>query len=929
MWQLHSSEKKYFQRQYSIFPMLSFMIPFLMVVASFAVQQVHPFGDKMILTVDLYHQYAPFIVEFRNKILSGDSLFHSWNIGLGTNFLAVLANYSASPLNLLMLLFPTKYVSDGIALIVCLRAGFTGLFMSLLLRDIDKNRKDLFLCAFSSMYALCGWVISYFWNIMWMDALMMLPLIVFGLRRLMRDRKPLLYCISLFLCVLSNFYSGYFVCLFLVVFAPVCYMTVIEKPTIRNFFRSAGHFSLYSLIGGGLAAILAYPTYMTLQHSSAVGGALTESDYILTHDMFDFFSRFFLGAYPNIRDGMANVYSGVLILLFLPLFFLCRNIRLKEKIGYGFLILFMYFGFSSRVLNFYWHGSHFPNQIPYRQAFIMSFLLVIIAYRVIRNLKTFTVSEITFTAMLSLAYLVLYEKFGQGKEGFLAIALTAVFVISYAIILRAIISASKIHRSHRYVLFGFIIAELIIASQLSIGMVSKDEGFTGWDFYGKKSQEVVDYLALEEAKSDGNMFVRAEIYPASICNEPALYDIKGVSVFSSTARESYAVFMKSMGLHGNGINSARNNGLTEVTASLFGVEYFIDLETSSPIPSVFGQIEGTDELLVFRNEDALSIGYMVSSDVLSFEVQQKSNPFITTNDFLIALGVGAVYEERSIIPGELVNATFTSGSPAGGFSFSIGEKETRTEISFLPEDCIEGQQMYMFESSRKSASVVMNYKNTDDSAPLSSSQYTRYSHIIDLGKYDPETWVSAKISWSEVAANNLSVFCYSVNTDSYEEMISTLGESQLEITSYDSVHLQGSIDAKMDGVMLLTISYDEGWTAKVDGEPAVIHNVGGALCGISLPKGVHDISLTYTPEGFGTGRLISIIALLALLMIEGGKYAWKTAAKMKEGRRLMTLQENQDEVALTQNEIDEKIPSAKTDEAGNEETVIPAEWENK
>ena len=97
--------RKLSERQFHIY---SFFIPAFIMMAIFAILQVHPFGSgsNMILTVDCYHQYAPFLVELRNKILHGESLFFSWNVGMGTNFWAVFANYSASPLNILAIFFP-------------------------------------------------------------------------------------------------------------------------------------------------------------------------------------------------------------------------------------------------------------------------------------------------------------------------------------------------------------------------------------------------------------------------------------------------------------------------------------------------------------------------------------------------------------------------------------------------------------------------------------------------------------------------------------------------------------------------------------------------------------------------------------------------------------------------------------------------------
>lgn len=887
MWNWFNSWQDSFARRRSGFTVMSFFIPFFLLASCFAIQQVHPFGDKMILTVDAYHQYAPFVVEFRNKILSGESLFYSWNIGLGTNFWAVFANYAASPLNWIALLFPTKFIPDCIALIACLRAGLAGLFMSFLLRDLDKGRKDLFLCAFATFYAMCGWVLSYFWNIMWMDAVVLLPLVVLGMRKMFRDGKPLLYCISLFFCLWSNFFTGYFICLFMVLYAPVCYITTVEKKTLKNAFASVGRFSLYSLLGGGMAGLLLYPTYVALKHASATGDAFPK-DYNLTNHMFDFFSRFFIGAQPIIREGMANVFSGVLVLIFLPLFFLCPKIKMKEKIGYGVLILIMYFSFSSRILDFIWHGFHFPNQIPYRQAFLMSFLLVIIAYKVLRNLKSFTVSDITISVMLILAYMVIYEKFGDGSEKFLSIAVTAFFVIVYGVLLRSILLQNRGSLKLRNILFGVIIVELIVASQWSVGLVSMNEGFTGWNFYGMKESEVRSFIKEKEDDPEIGPFVRAEIYPAHVCNLPALYDMKGISVFSSTARESYIKFMKTLGLHNNGINSTRNNGLTEVTASLFGIRYFVDLETESKIPTTFDvSDEAAENLRILENEDALSLGYMVSSDILNFEVKQKSNPFITTNDYLKALGVEAVYEAQTLIPGVMENAEFTGGNAMTGFNFSTDSlSDEKTKITFSVESVVGGTQLYLFESSRDDLYLKVMFEDPDTTVASSSSQYTRVGQIVDLGKYDSASWKSAELSWNELKSGTVNILCYSVNEEAFSNMISTLNESPLDVTSYDSTSVTGTVNAKKDGVLLLSIPYEEGWTAYVDGQKAEIHNVAGAFCGLSLAAGSHEISMIYRPDGVDTGMLISIASVGLLLLIIVGKQGLRKYRGASVGNRL-------------------------------------------
>jgi uncharacterized membrane protein YfhO len=64
----------------------AFAIPAVILLISYMTRGIYPVGNRNVLTIDLYHQYAPFIAELRQKFVSGGSLFYSWAGGLGVNF---------------------------------------------------------------------------------------------------------------------------------------------------------------------------------------------------------------------------------------------------------------------------------------------------------------------------------------------------------------------------------------------------------------------------------------------------------------------------------------------------------------------------------------------------------------------------------------------------------------------------------------------------------------------------------------------------------------------------------------------------------------------------------------------------------------------------------------------------------------------------
>ena len=859
--------------------LLAFLFPTLTVLAAFAVTGCYPFGDRTMLTVDLYHQYCPFLVAFRNKVLSGESLFYTWNDGLGQEYYAAYANYAASPLNIFALFFTAKTMPIFIEFITCLRAGLSSVFMVLFLSANDNKRIDNITVVFSSSYALCGWFISFFWNIMWCDAVVLLPLIMLGLRKLLLEKKCGLYAVTLAIAIISNYYSGYFICLFLVLFAPAYYVCLFSREKakgdprrlcFKTFIGSAFRFAASSIIAAGTSAVLSIPTYLILKNCSATGDEL-KMDYVLQNDLFDFFGRLMVSANPNIRDGMANVYSGLVIALLMPLFFLLPSrtgIKLKHKIVFGSLLGIMYLSFTNRMLNFIWHGFHFPNQIPFRESFLMSFLLVFIGFLTIRRIRSLGSKYITGAILSSAAFLILYEKFGTGNEGYIQIGSTLAFLIIQGAALHTVsnIRAGKSEFFCETLLTVTMMVEMFAASLTTIGLVAYHEGFTGYTAYGKNWQEVAAYVDDVEGTEGHMNFERSEIYPNNVCDLQSLYNVKGMSIFSSTTRESFVKYMRNYGFHNNGINGLRNAGLTRVTATVLGVRNLVETEKGQSVPALFEQEYKDGIIISWANPDALSVGFMTDTAVIDYAPDYDKNldVFDKTNEWLNSMGAPDVY--KPVILNTVTSSSLSTtdkhddvlvysaaGSPSkdGGYSFSITVDEADI-----------GSDVYVYVNSKKggNATVINNGKTLK--FELRSYQ------IICLGVYEG-TPIELTVKYSDNPGASIFVYGYQLDQAGYAQMVQTFADEQLEVSSYDSTSLTGHIEVKEDGLMFMSIPYAEGWTAIVDGKPAEVVSVQDALMGIKLEKGSHDVTIKYTPAGFKEGVMISAVSVffIALLFI--------------------------------------------------------------
>lgn len=371
-----------------IYLFLAFFIPFILMFTAFRIAGVSPFGTNQILVTDLWHQYYPFLVDFQSKLKSGGSLLWTWKSGGGTNYAALMSYYLASPLNFLSVLVPVDKLREFLYVITCVKIGLAGCFFALFLK-ITFKRRDVAITAFGIMYALCAFIMGYYWNVIWLDTIALLPLVIAGTFALLRHGRFRLYIITLALSILANYYIGLFTCVF-VLLVSVGYCIVEYqgwKNLLVQFLKMAG----CSVIAIMMSAILTLPAYFALGYTHSSDNTFPSQFAInigSTADLggvLDGIGKTIANSVafiqPTAKEGLPNVYCGVFTVFLALLFFFCTKIKKRERIVCGGLLLFFMLSFIIRQLDFIWHGFHFPNMLPYRFSFLYSFLLLYMAFR--------------------------------------------------------------------------------------------------------------------------------------------------------------------------------------------------------------------------------------------------------------------------------------------------------------------------------------------------------------------------------------------------------------------------------------------------------------------------------------------------------------------------------------------------------------------
>ena len=361
---------------------------------------IWPFGTKTILTSDLENQYVQFFSYLREIYKGNHSIFYTFSKTFGGEMLSLYAYYLMSPLNIILLFFRIEWLPQAIELLILIKISLCSLTFYFLISHLSARVRPSGLI-FSISYALMAYNMAYFFHLMWLDSIILLPLIILGLHRILEGHFPALYTLSLGFAILFNYYIGFMLCIFSVFY--FCTLCAVQKKRLIRDFSIFFNYGLASLVAGLLSVFILLPTLKGLS-----GGKATFDTSLFTFSgnfsWRDFFIKFLNGCFyfkNNTVSGLPNIFCGIMILFLCILFFMNSRIGLCKKLGAGFLLVTLCLSFYFQIFNLVWHGFNPPSSFPYRYSFLFSFLLILTAYIYCR--KQIFIVLMSLLCMLDLA----------------------------------------------------------------------------------------------------------------------------------------------------------------------------------------------------------------------------------------------------------------------------------------------------------------------------------------------------------------------------------------------------------------------------------------------------------------------------------------------------------------------------------------------
>lgn len=815
---------------------------------SYFLLSMYPFQNNTLLTIDMNNQYISFFSYFKEVLIGNDSLFYSFSKTMGGEMTGLAAYYLISPFNLLFIFSNVNNLPLIILIVTLLKIGSSGLTMFFLLNQEIKQKNAL---VFSLIYSMIAYNIVYQQNIMWLDGVILLPLMVLGVNYLLNGSKKYVYVVALSLAIITNYYIGFMLSIFAVIYfaGKMTEKLLLNRTEFNKYYhRNIFDFITSSLLAGGISAIVTIPTIFSLSGGKAefdLSILTTSSNF----DTIDFITKFFIGAFNRneIVSGLPNIYTSLLILILVFGYFSTKHIEFPKKVVSLTTILVLFFSFKISGLNLIWHGFNFPVWFPYRYSFIFSFYLIYIAslnseYFIEESGKIRTAIFTTF-----LFFSIIIEKLNYAYLSPNKITLSLLFVGIYLLL-----SSDKINltKNKKYIVILLICSlELVANNYLNLKNNSYSP-MTYYDNYISQNQPILESL---NSKDD---FYRIEKTYYFNRNDALLFNYPGLTHYSSSEKTEIKDFLGNIGYRNNGSWASFSKGSSTAADSLMNIKYILSKDLDLPY---YDFLYEENDVKIYENPNVLPLGFMADEAIK--ENINYMNPIQYINDIYSTLGTqDSIYTK---IPER--NIDFNS--------YNVEETTYDDEVTYSKVDT-DDEAFIEFLIPVLDNNLITFYflTNTFDGATLyvngqyAGKDFNTYSQNVNIAHSEENIAKIRIVLDGEKLTYSDSLFYYQ-DLNLFKNTTDHIrGHSLTEVKAQGN-RVSGEFYSSNDNdYLFLNIPYDESWNITIDGVQKRAEQVFNNQMAIKTSKGTHTLKMKYIPKGFKLGSILSFISIFVLII---------------------------------------------------------------
>ncbi len=869
-----------------------FLVPWLLILVHSFVWDSWLTGEGSILTGDAGNVYYQMYGELWEKIHNGGSLVFTWNSGLGTDFLVDLFGYMISPFTLLILIFPKSMISNVLQFSIVMKWSLTAVAMLYYLLHSKcnelKERKVIVSVVLSLAYCLSNVMISGLSHVTWLDVMVLFPFLLLLEERMLEGKCYKRFFGLLLFCMICSFQTAVPMILFLCAWYGMLYSmqeTKDKRCIVRYIYCVAATIATSLLIVVPCIMAAGRNTNLLLSNSREYLSSVKMS-------IVDFVQRFFVcdsllisqAAEPMLYCGVVTVAVAVLY-VFVP-------VNKKEKISSIVLAILLCAGLIFGGMDFVWYAGAANIGVGNGYSFLLIFLLVFMALRVLAHLENIRKWQIVITMVVCVGAVAL----GFGK----AVVLLDFYVYLASILLSVLILLLLFFFCRKSIQYKniLIVFAVMCAVELLVNAFYQLKEYNMYpietSYYHAQSEVLKSCIDLEKGQRVANV----QVTP----NYGMILNIPVTSGESKNADNRMEKLFEKLGM------AVTNNmyhyfGGSPLLNMMFNVKYGMAQEEQA-----YSDVQKSGEnngYVLYKMSQESSLGYLVSSDVLQWNLSQDS-PFLVQNDYVNQVtGVDDIFE---IIMPDIACTSVLGINPDNEEAVHVhSEDEDEHEHDAFHGIYHEEKQMFNYAYNKMYAGDAVKmqfvsdgvtdyyvYVNSDAEAyfevdyeeevmyvdEIRSRQKTFHIGVVEKGtKITIASNAIADLdAVDDAEVLHVSYQFAAFNIENYQKAYDKLSRNLYTVETMEDTMVKGNITADESGIMMTSIPALEGFTVYVDGNKTQCEKIGDALIGVPLEKGKHEVEFVYATPGVMPGLLGTCFGMLMF----GGYCFWEYRQKKKQ-----------------------------------------------
>ena len=853
----------------------------------YAAYGLFPFGSGTISWCDMSQQVIPFLMNLKDILTGRADMFLNLQNAGGMSFWGVFLFFVSSPFSFLVLFVGKAQIYYFVNILLLLKMMTCALTSGAYFIRRFPGLNGLQVTALSVMYAFCGYTMFYYQNIVWLDVMYLFPLLLLGLAKLAEEGKPLFYTLIFAAILTVNFYLSYMVVVFLILAAGAWLFFCCEKrergekillfglstvasglltgvvwlPSLLQYLSSARAGDLISSLRSGTFAARFDTTFAVVLCTGALGAAVVMALVLRRHRE------------PRVRMLFCLLAATLVPVFVEPVNKMWQTGNYQSfPVRYGYMPVFLGLILLAECVSAVDRETELPQKVPCSPASVVT--------------AAVAVTAVVFCANIILKYdfedVTAYTRTLWGSPA----SLQRLLLFATAVSLVYLILLLQFHyrRLNRTAFSVFLCVLVVVEAAFNSNVYIASAG--------NNAQYYTPILDLSGRIQDDSLY--------RVKMDDKYFDVnlmggmgyRSLSHYTSLTSKQYMFAMKKLGYSSYWME-VNSSGGTELTDALLGNEYSVVRTQAQPESGDgSGAVETGSTVYenglysIVKNKNALPVGLVMKAPDIAGLTDLPNAGRLTIQQYLFRTVFSSnrqlmeQYEPTSLdnvnlkktdryeitVPDRSFDATVTYRIPVQG---------TQT----LYFDCFDQLTNKLYEHINSSFSITVDGKLLDIEYPTQAA-----NGLYRLGTFTDRTVVVEIGILRNVYAKSFGVA--GLKEDVLSSAVASAPKASLRQEG-NSIVGTASADSG-DEYLFLPVSYAKGYTATVNGRSAAVSRVFDTFMAVKLEKGTNRISVSYIPDGFLPGLLLTCLGAAAVVLLELARRRGKLA-RMKKTQTAFTV----------------------------------------